>query len=355
MSNQICHFTLLKFIIAFMLLSNKIKNGIVKNIEITRVVFQDKINADWSNFTRTNFNNIAQVINKKITKAVIINPDLVDQFIVVGKLKIEKDILNLRCGSVTGFIKHLNDRSEYQIYNWISGKTLQSYWNDGDAKMVKINALLVFLQVPFKDWNNWISEAPVSLADEHISNIFQFKIIPQDHSSFSILKKYYVGNYYLYYQKTDGSQNIIKTPFLLKEDKTGQILMHSVSEGHHYNGMVMGVKDGCLYINCQNVDFEEMEQYVFNIGLETKPEVLFGVSTTISVKERLGVALKNVLVKQKTNVEGFEKEREIEISFSKKYEDVSEESIIVAYLKNSFCNIIKTQSCCNLSDLVNIR
>ena len=38
------------------------------------------------------------------------------------------------------------------------------------------------------------------------------------------------------------------------------------------------------------------------IGLETKPEVLFGVSTTVSVKERLGVALKNILVKQKSNL-----------------------------------------------------
>ena len=338
-----------------MLLSTKIKNGIEENNEIIKYLFTTKNNTDWCNFTRTIFNNIAHLVNTKITKAVIINPALVEQFLVVGKLKIEKDILNFRCGSVSGFIKHLNERSEYQIYNWISGKTLQSYWNNGDAKMVKINALLVFLQVPFKDWNNWIIEAQVSSADEHITNIFPFKIIPPDHASFLILKKYYVGDYYLYYQKTDGSKNIIKTPFLLKEDKTGQILIHSVSEGHHYNGMVMGVKDGCLYINCQNIDFEEMEQYVFNIGLETKPEVLFGVSTTLSVKERLGVALKNVLVKQKTNVTGFEKKREIEISFNKKYEEVSEESVIVTYLKNSFCNIIKTQSCCNLSDLINIR
>ena len=94
-----------------------------------------------------------------------------------------------------------------------------------------------------------------------------------------------------------------------------------------------------------------MEQYVFNIGLETNPEVLFGVSTTVSVKERLGVALKNILVKQKNNIEGFENEKEIEIPFSKKYKQVSEESVIVNYLKNSPNNIIKTMSCCNLFEL----
>ena len=335
-----------------MLLSTKIKEEIEKNGDIIKLNFNDKNVADWSNFTRTNFNSIAQLINKKITKIVINKPDLVEHYFVVGKLKIEKDILNLRCGSVNGFIKHLNERSEYQIYNWVSGKTLQSYWNNGDAKMVKINALLVFLQVPLKEWDYWIKEIPASLFNDEVSTIFPFKINDPNHFSFSILKKYYVGNYYLYYQKTDGSDHIIKTPFILKEHQNGQILIHSISEGHRYTGIVMGLKDGCLYINCQNLDFEEMEQYVFNIGLETNPEVLFGVSTTVSVKERLAVALKNVLVKQKHNVKGFEKESEIEISFSKKYNEVSEESIIVSYLKKEACNIIKTQSCCNLSEII---
>ena len=345
-------FTLLKFNLDFMLLSTKIKEAIEKNTEIIQLNFNDKSTADWSNFTRTNFNNVAHFINKKITKIVVNQPALVEHYFIIGKLKIEKDILNLRCGTVSGFIKHLNERSEYQIYNWVSGKTLQSYWNDGDAKMVKVNALLVFLQVPLKEWNFWIKEIPASFINEEVATIFPFKINDPNHFSFSILKKYYVGNYYLYYQKTDGSDHIIKTPFILKEHKNGQILIHSISEGHRYSGIVMGLKDGCLYINCQNLDFEEMEQYVFNIGLETNPEVLFGVSTTVSVKERLAVALKNVLVKQKTNIKGFQEESEIEISFSKEYKEVSEESIIVGYLKKDAGNIIKTQSCCNLSELI---
>ncbi len=336
-----------------MLLSNKIKRAIEKNTAIKKLNLIGNFNEDWSNFTRTNFNNIAQVINKQITKAIINKPALVEQYIVVGRLKIEKDILNLRCGTIEGFIKNLSSRSEYHIYNWVSGKTLQSYWNNGYAKTVKINALLIYLQVPLNDWNNWIAEPSNRFVDKDISTFFPLKLMDPEHASFSILKKYYVGNYYLYYQKTDGSEHIIKTPFVLKEHKSGQILMHSVSEGHHYSGIVMGVKDGCLYIHCQNLDFEEMEQYVFNIGLETNPEVLFGVSTTVSVKARLGVALKNVLVKQKNNIAGFENESEIEISFAKKYDAVSEESVIVSYLKNSACNIIKTQSCCNLSDLLN--
>jgi hypothetical protein len=167
----------------------------------------------------------------------------------------------------------------------------------------------------------------------------------------SIIRNYYVGNYFLYYQKTDGSRNIIKTPFILKEQDNGQIVVKSVSEGHRYSGKVMGIRDGCLYINCQNLDFEEIEQYIFNIGLETKPEVLFGVSNTVSVKNRQAVALKNILVKQQTNDPGFENIQEAEIHFTKKYTTQTEEALVVNYLKQATDNIIVTSSCCNLSDL----
>ena len=336
-----------------MMLSKKIKTAIENNKEIQKLFYPDKTVENWSNFTRTHFNNIAFVVNKKITRAVINNPDLVAHYYVIGKLKIEKDILNLHCGSVSGFIQNLSKRSEYQGYNWVSGKTLQSYWNNGDAKMVKINALLIFLQVPLNEWDDWIKEIIRPEVNEELSQAFPFKTFDHRHSSFAIISKYYVGNYYLYYQKTDGSDIVIKTPFILKEHESGQIFIQSISEGHRYNGKVMGLRDGCLYINCQNIDFEEMEQYVFNIGLETNPEVLFGVSTTVSVKERLSVALKNVLVKQKSNKIGFEKESEAEIPFSKIYSSVSEESTIVTFLKNGLNNIIKTNSCCNLSELQN--
>jgi hypothetical protein len=170
-------------------------------------------------------------------------------------------------------------------------------------------------------------------------------------ASLAVVKKYYTGNYYLYYQKTDGSSNIIKTPFILKEDEHGDVIMQSVSEGHRYIGKVNGLREGCLYMDCQNLDFEEMEQYVFNIGLETKPEVLFGVSTTVSVKDRLAVALKNVLVKQKKNEPGFEQIGEVEIPFSRKYNTRSEEAVIVQYLIRSHHNVITTRSCCDLDEL----
>ena len=336
-----------------MLLSKKIKKAVEYHPEIILLLKNNLQKENWTLITRTYFDKIARIINKKITKEVIETPAFIEQNLIIGKLKLEKEIFSLKCESVNGFIKYLAHLSDYQLYNWVSGKTLQSFWNDGEAKHIKINTLLVFLQVPYSEWAIWSSNETDTAGHFSAPAALPNMLYELSKHSLAIVKNYYLGNYYLYYQKTDGSNHIIKTAFVLKEHESGQIIIQSVSEGHRYIGKVMGLRDGCLYINCQNLDFEEMEQYVFNIGLETKPEVLFGVSTTVSVKERLGVALKNVLVKQKNNLPNFENEPEIEIPFNKTYIVQTEESIIVNYLKSSANNIIKTQSCCNLADIKN--
>jgi hypothetical protein len=307
---------------------------------------------NWNRFTRTQFNLIARIINKKITREVLRNPDLVEMNLITGKQHLEKQLFILKCHTIFEFIRYLGNLGEYRIYNWISGKTLQSYWNEGEAKYIKINVLLVFLEIPFADWNAWQKESgrgaepySASLARNNFSGNGYGK------SSLGLIKNYYLGNYFLYYQKTDGSKNIIKTPFILKEHESGQIVVKSVSEGHRYMGKVMGIRDGCLYINCQNLDFEEMEQYVFNIGLETKPQVLFGVSNTVSVKNRQAVALKNILIKQQDHNPSFDNIPETEIPFSNKYSSQSEESLVVRYLAHSGNNIIVTPSCCNMEVL----
>lgn len=332
-----------------MLLSNKIIQSTQRHPDIIAALQAEKNTTDWRNFTRTHFNQVAKVVNKQITREVIKNPDLVEEFLIIGKLKMEKEIYSLRKKEVRDFVQYLSSLSQYQVYNWISGKTLQSYWNSGEAKYIKVNALLVFLQVPFREWEQWIKE------DSPKAAALQAKtaepIYEMSKTSLAVIKKYYTGNYFLYYQKTDGSKNVIKTPFILKEDEHGKVIMQSISEGHRYLGKVTGLRDGCLYLDCQNLDFEEMEQYVFNIGLETKPEVLFGVSTTVSVKNRQAVALKNVLVKQKKQEPGFEQIAEKEIPFDRKYTARSEESIIVKYLADNPHNVITTRSCCDLDEL----
>jgi len=335
-----------------MQLSTKIKKAIQDHPEISKTLKSKSSEQNWNRFTRTQFNLIARVINKHITREANSNHDLVELYLIIGKHNLERQLFNLRLNHVYDFIKHLGNLGEYRVFNWVSGKTLQSYWNNGDAKYIKLNALLAFLQVPFDEWDTWQKDSGKP-NESYASSLSKLPVNGNgfSKSSVAVVKAYYLGNYFLYYQKTDGSRNIIKTPFVLKEQENGQVIVKSVSEGHRYSGKVMGIRDGCLYINCQNLDFEEMEQYVFNIGLETKPQVLFGVSTTVSVKNRQAVALKNMLVKQKAVKPDFENIPEIEIPFNKKYNVQSEEAMVVTYLKKQTNNIIITPGCCNVKDL----
>jgi len=335
-----------------MLLSERIRKAIESHPAVVAALKGKGRESNWGHFTRTQFNLVARAINKQVSREVLANTDLVEMHLIIGKQQLDRQLFNLHFDNIYDFSRYLGNLREYQVFNWVSGKTLQSYWQSGNAKYVKINALLVFLQVPFADWEAWQKEKNghkdqygYSLAKGPVAGTGLSK------SALALVKTYYLGNYFLYYQKTDGSKNIIKTPFILKEHENGQVIVKSVSEGHRYGGKVMGIRDGCLYINCQNLDFEEMEQYVFNIGLETKPEVLFGVSNTVSVKNRRAVALKNILVKQQAGDTGFGNIQETEIPFTRKYATRTEESLVVNYLRQSGNNIIITPSCCNLDEL----
>lgn len=321
---------------------NKLISRIEKNAEINPLIAQRDGLIDKTVLTRTNFNRISKIINKKITLEVIKNPALVEDFLIIGKQHLEMQMLKLRLSSIAGFINYLKNLNEYKIYNWISGKTLQSYWQGGTAKYIKLNVLLVFLEIPYKNWKNFFFEKPQFNINKQQTNVTP---------SIAIVKKYYLGNYFLYYPKTDDSKNYIKTPFIIEENERGEVVVKSVSEGHKYLGEVTGIRDGCMYIYCQNVDFEEIEQYIFNVGLETKPEVLFGVSNTVSVKNRLAVGLKNVLVKQKSAYANFSTIKEVEILANQKLQTGSEDEIIINYLKQTGNPIIVTPACCNLSDL----
>jgi hypothetical protein len=333
-----------------MRLSDKIKKAIEGHPAIVAALKGKGRDMNWGRFTRTHFNLAARVINRQVSREVLENTDLVEMQLVIGRQQLEKQLYSEQLDGVYDFVRHLRDLREYQVFNWVSGKTLQSYWNGGEAKYIKINVLLVFLQVPFTDWDSWQREQGRH-TEEYGYSLSRVPVVNGGRSSLSIIKTYYLGNYFLYYQKTDGSKNIIKTPFILRETDNGQVVVKSVSEGHRYSGKVEGIRDGCLYISCQNLDFEEMEQYVFNIGLETKPQVLFGVSNTVSVKNRRAVALKNILVKQPENDPGFDNIQETEIPFTKKYSSVTEEAMVVGYLRQATNNIIITPSCCNLADL----
>lgn len=333
-----------------MQVSSRIKKSVESQADVAGFLQRAGLNGKWELFTRTRFNQIAHIVNKRITGLVIDNPDILESGIIIGYTKLEELLRRHGYQSTFELMRHLGSKVNYRPMNWVSGKTLQSYWQGAEAKNMKVNVLLLFLGIEFRHWDEWLNETDgkvVPFPEKLSAANYSFQ-----KSSLAVVRNYYLGQYYLYYQKTDNSRNIIKTPFIIKENVAGNIIVQSVSEGHRYLGRILGIRDGCLYITCQNLDFEEIEQYIFNIGLETKPEILFGVSNTVSVKNRLAVALKNVLVKQRHPLPRFEEQPEIEISFARDYAEETEESLVVNYLKKSeHSNVIVTANCCSLEDM----
>jgi len=206
-----------------MQLTKKLKTAIEEHPDIIGALKNKNRDNSWDGFTRTQFNLVAKVMNRQISKEVLVNPDLVEMNLIIGRQNIEKHLRALRSNHIYDFIKYLSALGEYRVFNWVSGKTLQSYWNGGDAKYVKVNALAVFLQIPFAEWDDW-QKAPDQRGDMYNNSPrLSYPGNGFSRSSLAIVKSYYLGNYFLYYPKTDGSRNVIKTPFILKQVDNGQI------------------------------------------------------------------------------------------------------------------------------------
>jgi len=105
-----------------------------------------------------------------------------------------------------------------------------------------------------------------------------------------------------------------------------------------------------LYVVNTNLDWEQEEEvYLFNIGLETNPEVIFGVSITLTSKSGIPVAIKNVLIKQSADINFLDKETETEINFNS--EDINEEEVtIVTYFKKVNAQILFAEYCCTFDE-----
>ncbi len=327
----------------------RIKEELLKDSRIANALSVKNHHADFSTFKRTAFNWIARTINIHVSQKVIEESEILDEFLLFGEDEFERLKFKLKIESLDEFVFKLSNQRSHRLYTWISGKTLESYWHDGNAKDKKLNVLLYYLDIPLYEWDNWKNTGN-NLSFTKLSS--DYNIVGKQKSD-NLLKKYYLGQYYLYYQKTDGSPNIIKAPFVIKVDSNGQVIAETETEKHRYRSKSITIREGCLYISCINLDWDEKENHIFNIGSETNPEVLFGVSNTVSVKKKHAIGIKNVLVKQPEN-HGFyngEKEKEKEIPMSAESLKNKEESIILKYFRQYSDNLIITQFCCTLDEL----
>ncbi|ELR68861.1 hypothetical protein C900_05687 [Fulvivirga imtechensis AK7] len=324
------------------MIPKKIRTEIENSSVITNIIGIKSTAHDWQNFTRTTFERIARRINQEVTRKVIDAPFLVKDFLLFGEHEFDNILFKYKLKNIEDFIEHLKGMNHQKPYSWISGKTLQGYWNGGDAKDKKLNVLLTFLGVNLQDWDDWKNhrEESVNPATNASSNKLN--------DTLWLLRKHFVGHYYRYYQKTDNSPVLIKTPFIIREDPKDIVVVETKTMGHQYKSAYMIIRNGALYIECENMDWNEKESYIFNIGFETNAQVMIGVSNTLNRKGQ-AIAIKNVLVKQNQPFD-YHTMSGVEVPFEHRFDPSSEEARVVSFFKNG-SNIITTPYCYTLEEL----
>lgn len=327
------------------MISPKIKQEIEKSPILQKVVSAGGSGGDWSKFTRTVFERIARRINQKVTKKIITSPFLIKEYLLFGEDEFENILFKHKLSGMDDFVEYLQNLNPQKPYLWISGKTLQAYWNNGNAKDKKLNVLLTFLDVELSQWDNW-----KNFGNDNKGN--QSDVNHNDLHTLQLLKRYYTGNYYRYYQKTDGSPVLIKAPFVIREDAKEVVVIETKTLGHRYKNSSVALRDGALYIDCENLDWNEKESHVFNIGFETNPELIFGVSNTLDKRGR-ALAIKNVLVKSQLKYEYSQIQAE-EIPFNHEFEKPCTDSMLLDFFKKSPNNLITTYRYFSFDELSSI-
>lgn len=319
----------------------KIKVEVEKLSLIAHIAGLPKPGESWQNLTRTIFERVARRINQEVTKSVISNDILVKDFLLFGQDEFENIKFKYGVSDIDQFMRSLGDMNEQRPYLWISGKTLQSYWNGGNAKDKKLNVLLVFLGIHLSLWDDY-KELDTESSAKNEPFIHQ-------NGTLNLIRKHFLGHYYRYYQKSDFSQVLVKAPFVIREDGKGAVKVETRTMGHRYSSSYLVIRDGALYIECENLDWNEKETYIFNVGFESNVQVMVGVSNTLNRKGQ-AIALKNVLVKQSFPYD-FGEVFPVEIPFDPAAGASVDDSRLINFFKNGSCNVIVTDSLYSLDEL----
>ena len=317
------------------MLSHRIKSAIETHSEIKYYLQKKYGNIAWADFTRTQYSFIAERINRKVTDIVKNNISYIKDRLIMGDDMFYSVCHELHIKTEEQFIDYLQQQTTTKPFSWISGKALESYWKQSKPKEVKKNTLLVFLEIPISEWDEWkYAPQPQSIISNKEENTTVLK-------ETQVFLQHYIGSYFLYCPKTDNSGKILKCPFVIKAHQ-GEIIAETITEGHRYLSSPITRQEGHIQIICKNLDWNETETHLLNIGLKTKPEIIFGVSVTLSVNMGTPVALKNILVYQSPEIDFLEHIEEKELNAADPDNSAFDKAAI-AYFEKSDCTIIMSE------------
>lgn len=327
------------------MIPSRIKIGIEKSPQISDIVGLNGSmgnTQNWSGFSRTVFERIAKKINQEVTAKVLEKPKLAYDFVLFGEDELKSILFKQSLENIEEFIVWLKSLSVHAPYTWISGKTLESYWNNGRAKFKKLNVLLVFLGTHENEWDDWKFKS-----DDEQPNT-PSPISQNKSGSMGIIKKHFIGQYFRYYQKYIGRPSMIKAPVVLEEMSSGEIIAKTKTVGHNYQSSHLSIRNGVLYFDFENLDWDDRESHIYNVGLETHAKMLVGVSNSLNRRGE-ATALRNILLRQEVPYDYSICEVR-EIDFDEK--NVSkEDKQVIEFLKKSTNNIITTGHHYSLDDL----
>jgi hypothetical protein len=340
------------------MITTKVLNAIEADKDIIILLSKRTAKSDWNTFTRTIFNLIAKLINQKVTGKVIENPHLLSENLLFGEHKFEMLLSELKLNNSLELLDYIKDKELNKPFNWVSGKTLQSYWSGGSPKELKINVLLVFLGIPINEWDDWKHS---DMLDDTVKNSLESKKTPEGYFNFNnsktvkdhflkCISNYYLGSYYLYYLKSDKQRKVVKAPFIIYEDEQGEILYKTINEGQRYVSYPAQKMANALCFMGKNLDWEEInEMHLINIGMETNPEVLFGVSITMSKYGGFPMALKNILIHQSKDIHFLDDVKEKEFYSDHPIEE-EQDALALNYFKKNEAQIMFAEFGCSLEN-----
>lgn len=326
------------------MLSPKIKTAIEADPLLTETLNDHGLGHDWKKFNRTAFELIALHINKTVSAKISASPFLLTERLIIGEDHLQNLLFDKKVKDEDALVHFI--ASMKRPFHWVSGKTLHSYWNGGKPKETKLNVLLAFLGIEFSEWDSWKAFRQNGLPGLSAR-------VSKKTSQLGVIKNYFLGNYFLYYQKSDSSETLIKAPFTIEKDPNDQIIVQTITEGHLYKSSLVELREGILYIHLENQFFNDKENHIFNVGNETTPEVIFGISNTITVKSKLAIGLRNVLIKQKKPFPQNPPD-EKEISLSAEINLDAEEALVRKYFLQQKINQLHSPTCCSLDVLTKI-
>ncbi len=319
------------------MLSTKVKSKLEASELLSGSINYNRYGRDWRYFSRTAFESIARKINQHVTERVLEDPSFVEEYLIVGHDEMDSLFFREKLESIQDFLDYIAYQNSFKPFNWISGKTLQSYWNGGNPKDKKYNVLLTFLEIPVEEWDIWKQPASESFS------------LPFDRTNTNLLKRHYLGCYFRYYQRSDERDVVVKTPLIIREDTNSGVIVETKTQGHRYRSTYVAMRDGALYIDCENIDWNEKENHIYNIGFETNPKVIMGISNTLN-RRKQAIAIRNILVRPEESFDYGTMEVE-EIPYDRVFTEECEDQKVLEYFRNSSCNILQTDYLYSLEEL----